>query len=464
MTKRYYLRIEGVNLLNFVYDTQDLSTIRGGGLSLLDSVEEIKDKFHGQLSAISTGASFGLFKMNVSTSGDAEKIKNEVENYINEDDCLKHATFVVDILESDGDFVVDREKLIAFNHWRQMQSPSVAVPSKSSEKPCRIDMVRPGVKEIPYKGENDVPVSESVYHRRNYGIEMKQKFYENATGIKLKFVHKLDELTSDTSRGNLHHKMAVIYIDGNSFGKIQQDAETPSDLNSWDGTIKDYRKTMLCDLLTAIKGKSEWMNGDAYRIETLLWGGDELIWVVPAWVGWWTLKFFYEKSQHWEFDKETLKHAAGIVFCHHNAPIHRITALAKDLAELAKNKDRDESLFVYQVLESFDHIGKDISTYVQYIYNGEIESSDLVLEGEMMDEIAEHIRTLKKNDFPRSRLHGIIQSILAKQDDVNTLVDRGLGKSDSKEDLKGSLDILEIVLNGERAKWIHIAELWDYIT
>lgn len=28
---KFYLRMEGVNLANFVYDTQDLSTIRGGG-------------------------------------------------------------------------------------------------------------------------------------------------------------------------------------------------------------------------------------------------------------------------------------------------------------------------------------------------------------------------------------------------------------------------------------------------
>ena len=33
----YFLRIEGVNLRNYDYDTNDLNTIRGGGWILLDA-------------------------------------------------------------------------------------------------------------------------------------------------------------------------------------------------------------------------------------------------------------------------------------------------------------------------------------------------------------------------------------------------------------------------------------------
>lgn len=466
--KQYYLRIEGVNLSNFIYDTQDLSTIRGGGLSLLNSVEKIKSEFSSQLSAISTGASSGLFDMNVSTLSQAEEIRTQVECHINGDDCLRHATFVIDVLESDvaddydERFAEYREKLMAINRWRQMQSPSIAVPSKSSEKPCKIDMVRPASIPIKYKGE-DTHVSESVYYRREYGRERKQGFYERFTNDDLKFVNDLDKLTSDISRGNLHHKMAAIYIDGNSFGKIQAGAKTQSKLREWDDTIKEYRKQMFGQLLSEIKDEPEWMNKGEYRMETLLWGGDELIWIVPAWVGWWTLRFFYEQSKCWEFDEKLLKHAAGIVFCHHNAPIHRITALAKALAEQAKKKNRDGSLFMYQVLESFDHIGKDVDAYIKYTYSDSIELFDLVLQGEDMQEIAKHIRILKDGDFPRGRLYDIVQHIISGQGDVSAIVDRGLKKSAKKGVLNESLKCLANVLNDERVQWIHIAELWDYI-
>ena len=55
----YYLRVEGVNLDNSVYDTNDISTIRGGGFQLLTAVENLAGL--GFLEKISTGASKGLF-------------------------------------------------------------------------------------------------------------------------------------------------------------------------------------------------------------------------------------------------------------------------------------------------------------------------------------------------------------------------------------------------------------------
>ena len=39
----FLLRMEGVNLSNFVFDTQDLSTIRGGGLLLLDAALRVEE-------------------------------------------------------------------------------------------------------------------------------------------------------------------------------------------------------------------------------------------------------------------------------------------------------------------------------------------------------------------------------------------------------------------------------------
>jgi hypothetical protein len=58
----YYLRLEGVNLANFVYDTQDLSTVRGGSLILLDGVKWLEAHAKtvsgvSKFQRISTGAS-----------------------------------------------------------------------------------------------------------------------------------------------------------------------------------------------------------------------------------------------------------------------------------------------------------------------------------------------------------------------------------------------------------------------
>src|SRR5439155_23707913 len=136
---------------------------------------------------------------------------------------------------------------------------------------------------------------------------------------------------------------------------------TPDLLSSFDHTVKNYRRQALTALLHSMHTPQEkdlWTSPRGYyRLETLLWGGDELIWVVPAWQGWKILSLFYRQSTNWNFAAQPLTHAAGMVFCHHNAPIHSITALAKTLAEVAKEKSRDQNLFAYLVLESFDHVG-----------------------------------------------------------------------------------------------------------
>ena len=57
-----------------------------------------------------------------------------------------------------------------------------------------------------------------------------------------------------------------------------------------------------------------------------------------------------------------LTHGAGLVFCNYKTPIHQVTALAKNLAKLAK-VHRDRNGFAYEILKSFDHTGDDLHDY-----------------------------------------------------------------------------------------------------
>ena len=245
---KYLLRIEGVNLSNFVDDAQDLSTIRGGGLILLNAIRRLSSTL-GTFEQVSTGASSGLFEVEV----DSDKlcyVKNQVTKSLREDKKLKHATIMFDLIDSTDDFVRDKESLIALNRWRQMQSPSLAIPDyhKATGKICAISGIRPATMTLDLPEKPKSPVSESIKVRRSYGIEQKHEFYESKTEhqISRQFTNDFDELTSDTSRGNLHHKMAVIYIDGNAFGKVQHDnCKTRESQQKFDRTIQERRKGLL---------------------------------------------------------------------------------------------------------------------------------------------------------------------------------------------------------------------------
>ena len=105
-----------------------------------------------------------------------------------------------------------------------------------------------------------------------------------------------------------------MYFDGNSFSGIQaRHCQTVAAIRDFDADIQGKRKAFLKALLTEIKADPLFLTADnKIRLETLLWGGDEMIFVVPAWCGLRVLHFFYHYSQNWAFNGTPLTHAGGI--------------------------------------------------------------------------------------------------------------------------------------------------------
>lgn len=484
----YYLRIEGVNLGNFIYDTADLNTIRGASLSLLDTIENVPNMVEGmvELKAISTGASSGLFSF-TAPDGEtdiAEKVKEKIRDAIADEPVRRNATFVLDIIPSSGEkrFAIDRERLISMNRWNQMQQPRLAIPERNKKKSinvCGIDRVRPGIE---YDSGEKIPVSTSVQERRKFGRGQKKgNFYKNyATGVKPSrgFTQHFDELTLDPKKGNLNHKMAVIYLDGNSFGKIQSRCKSPEKLNEFDRTIKSYRADLLGGIITLMDSDpANWVSNEGnYRFETLVWGGDEMILSVPAWQGWNLLTYIYEQMRRWEFIEETdegiikkrLTHAGGLVFCHHNAPINRVTYLAHRLAENAKAESREANLFSYQVLESFDHVGVDMERLRSYYRSPDEDNSYLILRGTGMRDVIRAFDYLKgsSSGFPRRKLYELLDMIRdippEAANELEAVIDDAI---DSLNTIMGkdTEKLLSVYFRDNYTLWFHLAELWDYI-
>jgi hypothetical protein len=458
---KFYLRIEGVNLNNFVYETSNLSTIRGGGLLLLDAVTYVQDKIREKLGLvvepISTGASSGLFAIDTDEAT-AKELSEKVESYLNDDSKYRQATFVVDVLPATSEFTKDRERLIALNRWRQMTSPQVAVPTPNNDKTveaCELDLLRPAKFKRKIKGKVKT-ISDSVRQRRKYGLGNKDSFVKKEVeklgeeefkkigncSVTKKFAWDFDDLTKDKSKGNLHHKMAVIYLDGNDFGKIQRSL-SKDDLADFDGEIKKKRRKWLASLITRLNTQPDWIveitddetdeepsttqaqstkvKREAYRIEILTWGGDEVCLVVPAWKGWETVSHFFNDSKTWVWREDRLFHAVGIVFCHHNAPIRRVKKLAEDLANQAKIV-RTQNLFAYEILESFDHIGRGLEEYrKERCPQPTVDDKSLILSGENMGEAINLMKQVKDEAIPRRKLIKLAQLLLRNRDATNDL-------------------------------------------
>lgn len=471
----FYLRMEGVNLSSFVYDCQDLSTVRGGGLMLLVAVERYANAL--DLQAVTTGASNGIFAFHADDATAAQAKRDALLDRLRDDIQLRHATFVIDVVgpveETCEDFVRERERLLAMNRWRQWQRPTVAIPGHG-KGPCAVDLVRPATGEIRIKKEKKW-VSESVRQRRDYGINQKQSFY-GREAPEIRFVHPftydLDQLAHDRAKGNLNHKMAVIYLDGNRFGGVQTDrCPTPEKQAQFDDTIKRYRKTALTSLMKEVISDSDYLfEGEdaqgkpltAYRFETLLWGGDEIIWVVPAWKGWEVVDLFFQLSRDWAFDGEQLTHACGLVFCHHNAPIHRITRLAHDLAEIAKKKSRDANLVAYEILESFDFLGRDLTAHrAERCTPADLSPDDLLLPASHMAGIHKAMATLKE-ELPRRQLAALAYAL----HQPGSLKEAQTREKEVTASLspqgQAALEEAAPCFGKGLARWIHLYALWDY--
>lgn len=534
LTATHYLRVEGVNLAHFVSDTADLSTCRGGGLLLLraitrpgepppvpteDQAQNVRDWLRARLGAaavveVSGGASSGLFALRCEAAGEksAVAVRDDLANWLRSHPRYGHATLVVDVEAAppaeDG-FREVGEMLLARNRHRQMTTPSLVFPGWNTSlatPPCSVDRLRPGrARMVPADAEPGKPkpvrVSTSTKARRDFGRRQKKQFYQEEAPDAQWPLAKKDTLFArhfhDIAQGTptgcerLNDKLAVLYLDGNQFGSLQRTQCKTRELQTqFDTQVRALRRGFLTELLNRLGEDAEWWTGGGdRRIETLLWGGDEMMFVVPAWAGWDTLRLFFEHSANWKVnlggEEYRLTHAAGLVFAHHKAPIHRLEALAKyELAEGVKGwlKDRYQSKdaalklsardsatnrFDYEILESFDHLGGSLERYRKRRFPEWLQPADFHLPGSHLGEIATHLRALAKpakgEPFPTRQLHINVRKLLANGSRPPTTADFAANKLEPE--LRAYAPQLTdlAALIPPAALWFHLAALWDYV-
>jgi len=498
-----FLRIEGVNFAHCIEDTNDLSTRRGGGLMLLDAVNDISTRFEGKLKAISTGASMGLFEVTDATL--AEKVATDVRKYLSDHALFKFGTFVVDVAKDE--FPAGAERALAANRWRQMGTLSFSSIglTASTSGACAVDEVRPGSERMTIKAEPNQPVSASVYARRKDGIGKKQVFYgthlEGDKGSNclqsLTYTYDFEELAkelpSDIKPETLEGKIAVFYADGNKFSRFNRNAKSTATLSEWDTYIKRQRKVLLAKLVQTASESPRWQRNGAIRLETLLWGGDEMIFVVPGWCGMQLAELFFQQTKSMQYPTDTgapLTHAAGLVLCHHQAPIGPMTRLAMALGDSVKTPDNESQVNAmgWMVLESFDHAGGDPDGYLKRRFrHGAVDLKQLSLDPEAIEAMTTKLPTLKDN-LPRSTIVRVVRMMAegvafnGKNGEPVTLVANSYRQIDSAmqssrkfgdwislwKQLHSSRDGGDWnadpthISPSDLPAWVKLLELWDY--
>ncbi|GMV31730.1 MAG: hypothetical protein AMXMBFR59_38550 [Rhodanobacteraceae bacterium] len=398
----WFLRVGATNIYDNLLDCPQLSVARGASLGMRFVVQELAAALRDRVEPISIGASEGLFAVRAGHS--AEEVSREALAFL-ERDAHAHgdiATFVVDIHPGPeaADALPPDEALRALNRFRQMREPSViwtqdrlqAAPDMTA-RPCEWSDRWVAQTDGPERDDHRPAVAGWVRQRYDRGRGAKQddarsvrSFYQrelkgdggapdkaHADVAKrladVGFAHDLGELARLPGKRNLSGKIAVFYADGNRFSAIKQQARTRKELNEFDTQLRSLRRGLLADLLrpfcdplrTDLRGESPRDGASFLRLETLLWGGDEMILVVPAWHGLDLLSRFFAHTRDWKFRGNRLTHAAGLVFASAKTPIHQLTGLACGLADgiKARSGTSPENAWDYLVLESVDFIERD---------------------------------------------------------------------------------------------------------
>lgn len=331
------------------------------------------------------------------------------------------------------------------NRWRQLQEPTLSLDGlwDDGTNCCELDLTRVANTKCDLPGRPNANVSRTTRDRRENGRGARQGFYRDELpklGGRLDFEkliftddlkalagrHPDESSNANSIPGNLVDKLAVFHVDGNRFGQRGRDilhAHGTAGYREWSDKLRNHHRQLLNDLLNLAIQDPLWQTynpdekREEVRLETLLWGGDEILWVVPAWKGWEVARWFFSQPHQISIsgrDKPyDLTYVCGLVFCHAKAPIRNITQLAHRLGDLAKQARGNQNVhrLAYEVLESYDDVSGDLETHRGRFLPENDDPVNLVIDPTRLQTCWKTLERIAapNSEFPMRQLYLLIQ-------------------------------------------------------
>jgi hypothetical protein len=333
---------------------------------------------------IVAGASIGVLKFHAPGPAEAEGARAAVEAYLR--GCAgktepPHAFMSYAVAVAEGDDIAAFRRVEARARARQFRR-SWALPDYADDVigACpTYDAIRPADEKqfFPPSGklvrgddgdlreETPTAVSKSFAARAEFGRVQRQKFYEtyaasswsDAQKSGFVFANHFQDIVADPPSSlpeSAHRKLAVFYADGNRFGERYRAVASLEDYAKLSRHMRGLQSQLLNGILAWLRQGAKSSRWEAFavrdpaghvdrerllglRFETLLWGGDELTFVMPAWLALEFLELFLQATREWKaLDGTRLTHGIGLVLCNVKTPIRQARSAAKALAEDTK--------------------------------------------------------------------------------------------------------------------------------
>ena len=501
---------------------------------ILDNYALFEDSV--EIQAISTGGSIGIFVVKANDSQQQE-IRAMVERYLHGEklseqggDSISNLApllcFAVASEAINSDKTVIQEiEFSAFNkaneralteiRLAQLRQSSIVHHSYPSKKVCAWDGLRSADQGLGSAEGGKIPVSNSVFQRYKFGRDAKQngplyRFYEREltkataetdresnqtlgtlrqifsgggvaddstgeeTDIAGSFPRDFADICGPSVESRHATKLAVIYADGNKFGDLSRKTiESVEDYRKWDEALQRERASFLKRLLEWLHKRRPPNKNAPIPLEVLLWGGDEVMYVLPAELALEGVARFFEFNQGMKWNGVLLTHSLGLVICSYKTPIHRVKALAVDLAENVKSElgsdvQEQKNAWQYAVLESVD-TPTDLDTFYRKRYDALATSlAPILVEGsQSFEEQLETVRNIHPK-LPRSQLYMMARE-LSENPVSNDAIKRfeqvtGTTFQELSKEIRKIFPTLKTVKANHANAWnlVHWAELFDY--
>ncbi|MGD0723801.1 MAG: hypothetical protein ABR970_22460 [Roseiarcus sp.] len=527
--------VEAVNFASTILDTNDLATVRGGGLAALfvsEAVQGALANVGGPPQCLHAGASQCAFRIATPDAAAATDagVRNAIEAAMRAADeksgqpphaYMMHVVALAPIAEPVTAQSIEAALKLAEarGHSRQFRQwtaqPIAFNPNAKAADP--LDGVRPATESTFLPGRpGPVYVSPSVKARREYGRTARQELYASVLGDHLQpalagatpdfeFAPSFQDIVADPpgeAQTSVRGKIAVVYADGNGFG-VARDAVGMIEFDRQLAPLRHRLLATICDWLVRGAADKTWadvfvaenaeQDRAALRFETILWGGDEMAFVLPAWLATAFVEGFFRHTADWAVRTKAgesfpLTHAVGVAIGHAKVPIRQLRGIAKAAADGAKEAGlRKYNSATFEIFESLHPPDTDLFRWRESVFGAAAAPNDISRQWALPgDDFAEVLRRLnaivwgerrdgaEQSPFPRSQLYAVLRKLREDGRGVaeaaaNEEVRTAIGTYASRAGADRGLDISRLLLptvggsqRGEAMDVALVATLWDY--
>ncbi|MBN9890538.1 hypothetical protein [Salipiger abyssi] len=364
-----FLHVEGINFDSCIFDTSDISTIRGGSMLLESLGSELSSRL--TLPLVDAGAGRAVFAL---PEGGWERIAGELARFLGSDPW-RHFSIITGTGETRG-AARSSAILSAPSQW--------SIPpfdAKGATGPDPEDFKRPATKcETDKDGKKTRLVSASVKERRDVARRKRPVLYPEDGGLVPPQSFESIVVTTEELPFVVRNKIAVVVVDGMGGGKLRAAYERA-------GGVFYTAKTAFYDRLA--ERIRTWMAAEglvlrekgvtAGQCDVLLWGGDDMTFFMPARKVMSFVRLFLDYGAG-PFDpagvpKLRFPHRLGVVIAHVRTPFRQMWHMAGQAEHMVKQgmtrADRyGESAVAFALFESDALPHGALSEHWHRIYGG----------------------------------------------------------------------------------------------